>query len=136
MSGKYQNQWWSSSLSRAIYILSYSIDDNGFLIFVDGQVSITQPTSSPYTVQGGDGIRVCFQCTPSNGYRVVGWNHNNTRLVSSDRISLEMDNKDLCISDLNPRDLGDYTCIGNNNAGQTRTASFVLMVTCKYLKTI
>ncbi|EDV21986.1 uncharacterized protein TRIADDRAFT_59528 [Trichoplax adhaerens] len=98
----------------------------------DAQVDITQPTSSPFSVEGGNNIRVCFQCTPTNGYRVLGWNHNNTRIVASNRISLELSNTELCISALNPGDLGDYTCVGNNNAGQTRTASFVLLVTLGY----
>ena len=100
-----------------------------FIFFITDQPEITEHPRSQTLVKGSS---VTFS---SDAYGIpeptFSWTKDGSAVFADNRISLSADNKELCITNVNRTDGGEYRCVASNSVGTINTNAATLTVHCK-----
>ena len=80
-----------------------------------------------------EGDYIVLPCNATgNPVPTISWTRDESPVITSERISISDDKKQLTITNVKRTNSGEYRCVANNSLGDATSNAATLNVQCKY----
>ena len=98
-------------------------------LFVTDQPEITDHPQNKTRIEGDN---VNLSCNvDGNPVPTISWTRDESPVITSERISISDDKKQLTITNVKRTNSGEYRCVANNSLGDATSNAATLNVQCK-----